>query len=383
MKNICILGSTGSIGKQALDIIRGRREDYKVVALAVKGSYEELYNQALEFSPEYVVLYDSSNASKLQELLKGSGIKVLTGMEGLEFVSSLPEVDILLTAVVGMIGLKPTIAGIRAGKTIALANKETLVAGGQVVYNELAVSKASILPVDSEHCAIFQCLKGKSNDSEVRKLILTASGGPFRGYKLNDLKNITPKEALKHPRWNMGQKISIDSATLMNKALEVIEAHWLFNMDYDKIDVIIHPQSIIHSMVEYVDGSIIAQMSNTDMRHPIQYALDYPERKNSSIGYLNLSRLNSLTFEEPDMETFKALELGYRAGRAGGTLPAVMNAANEVAVMKFLDGKISFPEITEAVKQTMDAHRNTILVTLDSILDADKWAREYVNNIIE
>lgn len=382
MKNICILGSTGSIGTQALDIIRRRREDYKIVALAVNCSYEELYRQALEFSPKYVVLYNPANAAKLQEMLKGSGVKVLTGMDGLEFVASLPEVDILLTAVVGMIGLKPTIAGIRAGKTIALANKETLVAGGQVVYNELYNSKASIMPVDSEHCAIFQCLKG-NNKSEVRRLILTASGGPFRGYKLEDLKNITPKEALKHPRWNMGQKISIDSATLMNKALEVIEAHWLFGMDYDKIDVIIHPQSIIHSMVEYVDGSIIAQMSNTDMRHPIQYALEYPERKDSSIGYLNLAGLNSLTFEEPDMDTFKALELGYRAGRAGGTLPAVMNAANEVAVMRFLDGKISFPEITEAVKQTMDAHKSISEVTLDCILDADRWAREYVNSIVK
>lgn len=383
MKNICILGSTGSIGTQALDIIRGRREEYKIVALAVKSSYKELYSQALEFSPKYVVLYDPANAVKLQELLKGTDTKVLTGMEGLEFVASLPEVDILLTSVVGMIGLKPTIAGIRAGKTIALANKETLVAGGQVVYKELAESRAYIIPVDSEHCAIFQCLKGKNSLSEVRRLILTASGGPFRGYKLKDLKNITPKEALKHPRWNMGPKISIDSATLMNKALEVIEAHWLFKMDYDKIDVIIHPQSIIHSMVEYVDGSIIAQMSNTDMRHPIQYALDYPERKSSSIGYLNLAGVNSLTFEEPDRETFKALELGYRAGREGGTLPAVMNAANEVAVMKFMDGKISFPEITEAVKQTMDAHEKISEVTLDRILDADRWAREYVNSIVE
>lgn len=383
MKNICILGSTGSIGKQALDIIRGRREDYKIVALAVNSSYKELYSQALEFSPKYVVLFDSDNAAKLQELLKGTDIKVLTGMEGLEFVSSLPEVDILLTAVVGMIGLKPTIAGIRAGKTIALANKETLVAGGQVVYKELAENMASILPVDSEHCAIFQCLKGKNNYSEVRRLILTASGGPFRGYSLKDLKKITPKEALKHPRWNMGPKISIDSSTLMNKAFEVIEAHWLFGMDYDKIDVIIHPQSIVHSMVEYVDGSIIAQMSNTDMRHPIQYALDYPERESSSIGYLNLSGLNSLTFEEPDRETFKALELGYRAGRAGGTLPAVMNAANEVAVMRFLDGRIGFSEITEAVKQTMDAHKNMSEATLDDILDADRWAREYITSIME
>jgi 1-deoxy-D-xylulose-5-phosphate reductoisomerase len=383
MKNICILGSTGSIGTQALDIVRGKREAYRVVALAVNRSYMELYNQALEFSPKYVVLYDSTNADELQKLLKGREIKVLTGMEGLEFVASLPEVDILLTSVVGMIGLKPTIAGIRAGKIIALANKETLVAGGQVIYKELANSKASIIPVDSEHCALFQCLKGKSSQSEVRKLILTASGGPFRGKKPEDLRNITPNEALKHPRWNMGPKISIDSATLINKAFEVIEAHWLFNMDYDRIDVIIHPQSIIHSMVEYVDGSIIAQMSNTDMRHPIQYALDYPVRNSSSIGYLDLTGISALTFENPDRETFKALELGYRAGRAGGTLPAVMNAANEVAVMKFLDGKISFLEITQAVKQTMDAHENINEVTLERILDADKWAREYVTSIVK
>ncbi len=383
MKNICILGSTGSIGQQTLDIIRGRRESYSIIALAANNSYRELYKQALEFSPRFVILYDTTHAAELQELLKGSSTKVLTGMEGLEYAASLPEVDILVTSMVGMIGLRPTIAGIRAGKVIALANKETLVAGGEIVYRELEKSTSSIIPVDSEHCALFQCLKGNKSQSEVKRLILTASGGPFRGKTLEELRDITPKEALKHPRWNMGPKISIDSATLMNKALEVIEAHWLFKMDYDKIDVIVHPQSIIHSMVEYVDGSIIAQMSNTDMRHPIQYAMDYPERKDSSIGYLDLASLNALTFEQPERKTFKALDMGYRAGREGGTLPAVMNAANEVAVMKFLDGKISFLEINEAVKQTMDVHKNVNEITLEEILAADKWAREYVTSIIE
>ena len=382
MKNICILGSTGSIGKQALDVIRGRKEDYSIVALTANKSYEELYRQVMEFSPKYAVLNDSANVPALQQLLRGSSTKVLAGMEGMEFAASLPEVDIVLTSVVGMIGLKPTVAAIKAGKTIALANKETLVAGGQLVYRELANSSASIIPVDSEHCALFQCLKGGHRQSEIRRLILTASGGPFRGCKADSLRNVTPQKALKHPRWNMGPKISIDSATLMNKALEVIEAHWLFNMDYDKIDVIIHPQSIIHSMIEYLDGSIIAQMSNTDMRHPIQYAMDYPERKDSSIGYLDLASLGGLTFEKPDMETFKALELGYKAGKVGGTLPAVMNAANEVAVMKFLSGKIGFLDITEAVKKTMDAHKNINVVTLEDILEADRWAREYVNSIV-
>lgn len=381
MKSISILGSTGSIGTQALDIIRKNRERYNIIALSANSRVQELILQAIEFMPKYVVVMNDEAHKQLCHGLSGYDIKVLKGMKGLELVSSLPEVDMVLTSVVGMIGLRPTIAAIRSGKTIALANKETLVVGGEIIAQELSKSNSRIIPVDSEHSAVYQCLIGEEN-RVVHNLILTASGGPFRGKSRSELINVTPEMALKHPKWNMGKKISIDSATLMNKALEVIEAHWLFNVGYDKIKVVVHPQSIIHSMVEYIDGSIIAQMSNTDMRHPIQYAFEHPNRETTVIGYLDLIKNNALTFEEPDFKTFECLNLGYEAGKIGGTMPTVLNAANEEAVKLFLEGKIKFLDIAEVIKDSMKHFKVEHNVNLDRIFEIELLTREYVNLII-
>lgn len=382
MKNICILGSTGSIGTQAINILRHRRDEFKVIALSANTNIDLLYSQALEFLPQYVVVMNDDSYIVLREKLANHNIKVLLGMDGLEYISTLNCVDIVLTSVVGMIGLKPTISAIKEGKIIALANKETLVVGGNIIKNELKNSSSKIIPVDSEHCALFQCLLGEER-SAVRKLILTASGGPFRGKTKQELSNVTPEMALKHPRWNMGRKISIDSATLMNKALEVIEAHWLFDMSYENIEVVIHPQSIIHSMVEYIDGSIISQMGNTDMRHPIQFALDYPNRKPSASGYLDLIKNNLLTFEEPDVNTFECLKLGYEAGKAGGTMTTVLNAANEEAVSLFLSNKIGFLQISEIVREAMNNHSVIHNPNLNEILEVEYKTREYVSEIIK
>ncbi|TDT61575.1 1-deoxy-D-xylulose-5-phosphate reductoisomerase [Fonticella tunisiensis] len=382
MKGLCILGSTGSIGTQALDIIRRDRNSYDVIALSANSNAKLLYEQAVEFQPDYVVIMDDEGFKFLKEKLFIHGIKVLKGMEGLEFICTLHNVDMVLTSLVGMVGLKPTIAAIRAGKTIALANKETLVVGGDIITKELEKSKSKLLPVDSEHSALFQCLKGEDRKS-IHRLILTASGGPFRGKRKADLIYVTPEMALKHPRWNMGKKISIDSATLMNKALEVIEAHWLFDIDYDSIDVVVHPQSIIHSMVEYVDGSIIAQLGNTDMRHPIQYAFEYPNRNPSVVGYLDLIKNNVLTFEQPDYETFECLELGYKAGKTGGSMPTVLNAANEEAVELFLKRKIKFLEIAEIIKESMNHFKVEYNVTLERIFEIEMSTRDFVNQLIK
>lgn len=382
MKNISILGSTGSIGKQTIDIIRKNNDKYKILALSANTNTDLLYEQALEFNPKYVVVMNEKKYKELKLKLSSSKTKVLYGIEGLEFIASLDEADIILNSVVGMIGLKPTIASIRAGKTIALANKETLVVGGEIIKDELKNSKASIIPVDSEHNAIFQCIEGE-NISSVRRLILTASGGPFRGMKKNNLKDITPEMALKHPRWNMGKKISIDSATLMNKALEVIEAHYLFNVDYDFIDVVIHPQSIVHSMVEFIDGSIIAQLSKTDMRHPIQYALDYPDRCKSHIGYLNLYEIGEITFEKPDYETFECLKLGLWAAKTGGSMPAVLNVANEEAVNLFLNNKIKFLQIPEIIKKAMENHNVIYDINVDKILEIENYVKQYIKSLVD
>lgn len=382
MKNICILGSTGSIGTQAIDIIRNRKSEYRLVAISGKSNVDLLYKQAVEFSPKYVVVMDNKAFDILNEKLKNYGIRVLKGIEGLNYISTLDEVDIVLTSVVGMIGLEPTLEAVRAGKRVALANKETLVVGGELITAEVAKSNAVIIPVDSEHSAIYQCLNGE-NAKTVNKIILTASGGPFRGKDRLQLTDVTPEDAVKHPRWNMGKKISVDSATLMNKALEVIEAHWLFNMDYSNIKVVVHPQSIIHSMVEYVDGSIIAQMSRTDMRHPIQYAFDYPVRKDSVIGYLDLISSGTLTFEEPDVETFECLNFGYIAGKIGGTMPVVMNTANEEAVKLFLSHKIKFLDIPEIIKESMKTHTVDYNLTLDKIINLEIQVRENVNKMIK
>lgn len=382
MKNITILGSTGSIGTQTLDVIRNNMDRFKVKAISANSNIELLSMQVKEFNPEYVVIMSQERAKLLKEKINDSNVKVLVGMEGLEYISTLDDVDVVLTSVVGMVGLRPTLAAIKSNKIIALANKETLVAGGELIKKELKLSKAKILPVDSEHSAIYQCLVGEEKEN-IKRVIVTASGGPFRGKSKDELLDVTPEMAVKHPKWNMGKKISIDSATLMNKALEVIEAHFLFDVDYDKIDVAVHPQSIVHSMVEYKDGSIKAQIGNTDMRHPIQYALDYPNRKVSSSGYLDIFSMGELTFERPDMENFECLKLGYKAAKIGGTMTSVLNAANEEAVKLFLDKKIKFLDIPNIVSKSMSNHNVRYEYSLDDILQIEMATREFVNSLLK
>ncbi|TAH63259.1 MAG: 1-deoxy-D-xylulose-5-phosphate reductoisomerase [Gottschalkiaceae bacterium] len=374
MKEISILGSTGSIGTQALDVIRKTKE-YKVIALTTNINIDLLEKQALEFKPKLVAVMDQKKSIILRDRLKGYNIKVASGAEGLIEAATLEDTKVVINSVVGMIGLIPTLEAIKAGKKIALANKETLVTAGEIVMREALKHKTEILPVDSEHSAIFQCLKS-GNQNEISRLILTASGGPFRGKKTNDLLNIKVEDALKHPNWEMGRKITIDSATLMNKGLEIIEAKWLFDVEIDKIDAVVHPQSIIHSMVEFVDGSIIAHMGVPDMRIPIQYALSHPIRTKNEINKLDFNTLKELTFERADIETFPCLDLAYKAINAGGSMPAVLNASNEVAVELFLNNKISFLKIPEIISNVMDLHRNILNPTLDDILESDNWARE-------
>lgn len=378
MKNIVILGSTGSIGTQALEVIRNSKDKYRVIAISANSNVNVLFDQYKEFRPKYIVLNDTSSYKQLKELLKNENVTILYGVDGLIEVSTLKDADIILTSVMGMIGLKPTIEAIKSGKNIALANKETMVVGGEIIKNLLKDSPSKIIPVDSEHCAIFQCLQG-NRLTDVNKLILTASGGPFRGKTLDDLKNVTLCDALKHPNWSMGRKITIDSATLINKALEIIEAHYLFDMDYDKIDVVIHPQSIIHSMVEYNDASIIAQLGIPSMKHPIQYAFDYPVRNRASSEYLDFYKLSSLTFEKPDLNTFRGLELGILAGKEGGTMTTVFNAANEEAVRLFLEEKITFLQISELVELAMHKHKTLHNYTVEDILLIEKETRQFVN----
>lgn len=376
MKKISILGSTGSIGTQSLDIIRNNG-GFKVVALSTNISIDLLEKQALEFKPELVSVGKKEDAIALGEKLKPYGIKVSYGMEGLIEVASENDADILINSVVGMIGLRPTLKAIEAGKTIALANKETLVTGGEIVMKALKTNQVSMIPVDSEHSAIFQCLQSGKKD-EVEKLILTASGGPFRGMSKEDIKKVTLKDALKHPNWEMGRKITIDSATLMNKGLEVIEAKWLFDVDISDIDVVVHPQSIIHSMVEFVDGSVIAQMGEPDMRVPIQYALTYPDRVKNHIKKLNLLESNNLTFEAPNREVFPCLNLAMKAIDLGGTMPTVLNASNEIAVEYFLNEKIKFTDIPHIVEESMNLHKNIINPNLDDIINSDQETRDNV-----
>ncbi|MDP4177356.1 MAG: 1-deoxy-D-xylulose-5-phosphate reductoisomerase [Bacillota bacterium] len=382
MKNVCILGVTGSIGTQTLEIIRKEKDNFSLLAVSANTTYEKTIEIICEFKPRYAAITDKNNYEKIKEFckLKDFKIEILYGMDGLITIASLPMVDIVVTSLVGMVGLRPTLSAICAGKDIALANKETLVVGGQLVMSEAKKHNVKILPVDSEHGAIFQCLQG--NDmNDIDKILLTASGGPFRGRKKEELTNVTSKEALNHPKWNMGRKISIDSATLMNKGLEVIEAHWLFNMEYDNINVIVHPQSYIHSMVEYRDGSVIAQLACTDMKLPIQYALNYPLRNKNIIDKLDFFSIGNLTFEKPDYETFICLKLAYKAGEIGGLMPTILNAANEIAVDLFLKDRIKFLSIGDIVEETMDKFNvNTKDVTLESILEMDSQVRKYVNN---
>lgn len=381
MKGVSILGATGSIGEQTLDVLRKSGEDFKLMGVTANSSIDKMKKIIEEFNPKYVAMMDEDSAIKIKEfcLLNGYKTKVYSKMDGLIKVATLDEIDIVVTSVVGMIGLEPTVKAIEAKKDIALANKETLVVAGEIVMKKAAEEGVKILPVDSEHGAIFQALQG--NDiKDLKKIILTASGGPFRGKDRAYLKNTTLEEALNHPNWSMGSKITIDSATLMNKGLEVIEAHWLFNCDYDNIQVLVHPQSIIHSMVEYKDASIIAQIGAPDMRLPIQYALNYPERKEQVANGIDFYDIAKLTFEKPDMDTFKCLSLAFKAGKMGGIMPTVLNAANEVAVSLFLNKKIKFLSIADIIEDAMNKFEKEMSteLTIENVIDIDKRVREYV-----
>lgn len=383
MKKISILGVTGSIGTQTLDVVRKSRDQIKVVGISANTKVKEIKEIIIEFKPSYVAMMDYNSAKEIEEfcISNNLNIDVFSGMEGLVKISTLEEIDIVVTSVVGMIGLQPTLEAIKAKKDIALANKETLVVAGEIVMAEAKKNGVKILPVDSEHGAIFQCLRGNENES-LKKIILTASGGPFRGKKTKDLQNIKVEEALNHPNWSMGSKISIDSATLMNKGLEVIEAHYLFNCDYDNIEVVVHPESIIHSMVEYIDGSIMAQMGTADMRLPIQYAINYPKRENQVVDSLKFYEISKLTFEEPDMNTFKCLKLAYKAGKTGGLMPTVLNCSNEMAVDMFLKKKIKFLDIINIIEDTMIYFEDKIgeELTLNNILEMEIKVKKYISH---
>lgn len=383
MKNLSILGATGSIGLQTLDVIRKSKNEFNLVGVSANTSVDKIKKIILEFNPKYVAMMNEDSAKEIQEFVNNEklDIKVYSGLDGLIKIATLDEIDIVLTSVVGMIGLKPTIAAIRSKKDIALANKETLVVAGEIVMEEAKKNNVKILPVDSEHSAIFQSLRGNDYKT-LNKIILTASGGPFRGKKTEDLVNTTVEQALKHPKWNMGSKISIDSATLMNKGLEVIEAHFLFNCPYDNIQVVVHPQSVVHSMVEYNDGSIIAQLGAQDMRLPIQYALNYTERKEVVADKIDFYEIAQLTFEKPDFDTFKCLKLAFKVGKTGGLMPTILNGANEVAVDLFLKKKIKFLDIGKIVEEALEHFKdeNKQELNLDNIIKLDGIVREYLYN---
>lgn len=374
-RNIAVLGSTGSIGVQTLDVARDL--DIRICALTANSNIDLLESQAREFRPLLVSVGNSELARELEGRLKDPGIEVHYGLEGLKAAASIGKADMVVTSVVGIAGLIPTIEAIRHNKNIALANKETLVTAGPIVMAEAAARGVSIFPVDSEHSAIYQCLAA-NRKQDVERLILTASGGPFRGRTPAELEHVAVEQALRHPNWNMGSKITIDCATMMNKGLEVIEARWLFGFEADRIKVAVHPQSIIHSMVEYVDGSVMAQLGSPDMRIPIQLALTWPKRESNRFSRLDLFQCGSLTFEEPDMKTFPCLALAFEALKAGGTMPAVMNGANEAAVGLYLNGKIGFCDIPEKIERAMRAHKVNIMPGLDDIIEVDKWVRREV-----
>ncbi|MDO4304134.1 MAG: 1-deoxy-D-xylulose-5-phosphate reductoisomerase [Bacillota bacterium] len=378
MKRIGVLGSTGSIGTQTLDIVRNNR-DLQVKALAAGSNVSKLEEQIREFKPELAVMWDQLAAQELKIKIADTNTKVLCGMEGLLELAVYPEMDVLVTAVVGMIGIKPTIAAIEAGKTIALANKETLVTAGHIIMPLAEKRKVAILPVDSEHSAIFQSMHGE-NRERVSKILLTASGGPFRGKKREELLDITVEDALKHPNWSMGRKITVDSSTLVNKGLEVIEAKWLFGVEPEDIQVVVHPQSIIHSMVEYVDGGIMAQLGMPDMKLPIQYALFYPDRRPMEGKRVDFFKLGSISFERPDTDTFRGLAMAYEAIAVGGSMPTVFNAANEKAVALFLEKKIKFLEIYDLIQGAMENHKVIQSPSVEEILEAEAEAYEYIGN---
>ena len=372
MKKIAILGSTGSIGTQTLDVVRAHSDELEVVALAAGSNKERLKEQIREFHPELVSLSDEKKAQELKEELAGEAVEVVCGMDGLIEVAGIDSADVVVTAVVGMMGILPTMEAIRKGKDIALANKETLVTAGHLIIPMAREYGVSILPVDSEHSAIFQCLQGEPKKA-LDKILLTASGGPFRGKSAEFLETVTLEDALNHPNWSMGPKITIDSSTMVNKGLEVMEAKWLFGVDYSQIEVVIQPQSIIHSMVQYIDGAVIAQLGTPDMRVPIEYALFYPERRSLPGDRLDFSKLSQITFEKPDYKVFTGLSLAIEAGKTGGTMPTVFNAANERAVAKFLKGEIKYTDIVRSIEKCMDAHKVSAHPDLEEILATEQW----------
>ncbi len=381
MKKIAILGSTGSIGTQTLEIV-DEQGDIEVVALSAGGNITLLEAQMRKYKPKYVSVWEEAKAKDLAERTRDLGIPVGFGMDGLLEVATIKESEILVTAIVGMLGIRPTIAAIKAGKKIALANKETLVTAGHIIMPLAKEYKVPILPVDSEHSAIFQSLQGAAGN-KLHKILLTASGGPFRGKSLEDLAHMQVEDALKHPNWSMGRKITIDSSTLVNKGLEVMEAKWLFDVDLDQIQVVVHPQSVIHSAVEYEDGAVIAQLGTPDMRLPIQYAIYYPERRSLSGKRLNLFELGNLTFEEPDTKTFKGLAYAYEAMQRGGNVPTIYNAANEKAVSLFLDRKISYLQITELIKESMNQVKFIESPDLDAILQTEAETYAFIENVLK
>ena len=378
MKKIAILGSTGSIGTQTLEVARANK-DIRVLGISAGKNIKKLEEQAREFSPRLVAVWEESAAAELRVKLQDTHIRVVSGMEGLLELASMEETEILVTAIVGMLGIRPTIEAIKAGKDIALANKETLVTAGHLIMPMAKEYGVSILPVDSEHSAIFQTLNGE-NKKEIHKLLITASGGPFRGKKTEDLKKVTLADTLKHPNWVMGQKITVDSATLVNKGLEVMEAKWLFDVELDQIQVVVQPQSVIHSMVEFKDGGIMAQLGTPDMRLPIQYALYYPHRRYLDGERIDFAKLGKLTFEEPDMETFLGLPMAIQASREGGSMPTVFNAANELAVKKFLHEEISFLDIYDIIGQSMERHKKVESPDLEEILAVEEETYKWIES---
>lgn len=375
------MGSTGSIGKQTLEVVAANPDKLKIRVLVAHKSDAILEQQIRQFEPDFAVLTDKDAAARLSSRYHGK-TEILSGEDGLLAAATYSEVDTVLASMVGYAGLRPTMAAIKCGKNIALANKETLVAGGSLVMKAVAEHGVSLAPVDSEHSAIFQSLRG-GDEKEVKRLIITASGGPFRGCKRNELENVTLEQCLKHPNWSMGRKVTLDSSTLANKGLEVIEAHWLFNMPYDKIDVVVHPQSIVHSLVEFCDGSVIAQLGEPDMRLPIQFALSWPERYDYSFEQLDLVRAGNLTFEAPDLEAFPSLKIAMDCGRAGGTMPCAFNAANEEAVNAFFDGKIKYLDIPYINAKTTELCKNIAEPQIEDIEAADAEARRVARNVIQ
>ncbi|CAI2716942.1 1-deoxy-D-xylulose-5-phosphate reductoisomerase [Nitrospina watsonii] len=380
MKKISILGSTGSIGVNTLDVIERNPDRFQVVALAACSNVDVIAQQARKFRPQVVSLFDTTKVDALREQLKGLGIEVLAGQEGSIQVATLPQADMVVSGMVGCAGLVPTFRALKAGKALALANKETLVVAGKLMMEVAAKNGCPIIPVDSEHSAIFQALNGEQSE-RIKRIILTASGGPFRTFTSEQLEHVTRAQALKHPNWDMGAKITIDSATMMNKGLEYIEAKWLFGLE-TPVDILVHAQSIIHSLIEFVDTSVMAQLGMPDMRVPISYALSYPDRIECDLPSLNLAQMGTLTFEEPDFERFPCLQLAHDALDMGQTLPAVLNAANEIAVQAFLDELIPFKDIPEIIRMTLNHHTPSAVEEIEDVLEADRWAREETRKLV-